>query len=739
MATYYIDPANGTDSQSGQPPVKKLACQVTSASTTVVVPNNTSLTAGMKVFSTDMENSGGLFASGTTISSISGNNVTLSAAAVGTNASATVIFSPAKKTISSVTGLLGQGDVVRVKQSGTPAETAIAASWNSGSSSISGSFPIKVIDNCESAFIDAGNATLSTSTSASSYVEGSKSCFIFGNIGQAMAGVLVYRPVSLDLSGYSRVSMMIACNGLVAMKFNLCSDALGRVPVYSGTIPFGTTLGTSNSSPAPTGMYPVVIDMGQDMTTQINSISFEKLYSINLQFFLHVDNIVACKSASDPNAITHKTLFSTGLSDQWYQVRSLSPTAADLFMDSTLGYPKPSYTGNLYKREPTYTPYSYNFTIGNIGTESNPITISGGWDNVDMGTQTSTETLLQDDKTSTTISIGNNVHLSKFGTVGSVAPISLTGKNNRLTDCQFINTVASSLFSVTSQNAVVTCNNVSVAGLGIAYQTFYSGSPAVFSLGSGSSVSNFKGSFEAVKVIDAGTVFSPTAYESADIVANNSFFSGNYLWANETSTKKAVFSDSTFRKFTSLNCGTSSASALKQVFRNCSFDFTNNATGKVSAFGGSYFESEIRFDKFNQVSTDHRIYKPGGTILSHSGAYRHTASGISWGLSPTSTSLVDSYAPLTLPIARVPVTAGASFSASVWVYRTGSDVSAGIRVKAGDVPALSEQKVLMTAAAGSWEQITLTFTPESSGVVEIEAFAYGTTTSTAYFDDFSAS
>jgi hypothetical protein len=45
----------------------------------------------------------------------------------------------------------------------------------------------------------------------------------------------------------------------------------------------------------------------------------------------------------------------------------------------------------------------------------------------------------------------------------------------------------------------------------------------------------------------------------------------------------------------------------------------------------------------------------------------------------------------------------------------------------------------MTAAADTWEQRTITFTPTETGVVSITVEAYGGTTFIGYADDFSAS
>ena len=52
---------------------------------------------------------------------------------------------------------------------------------------------------------------------------------------------------------------------------------------------------------------------------------------------------------------------------------------------------------------------------------------------------------------------------------------------------------------------------------------------------------------------------------------------------------------------------------------------------------------------------------------------------------------------------------------------------------------VSDVSASMTAAADTWEQLTITFTPTAAGVVEIEAWAYGGTTYSVYVDDIDCS
>jgi hypothetical protein len=41
----------------------------------------------------------------------------------------------------------------------------------------------------------------------------------------------------------------------------------------------------------------------------------------------------------------------------------------------------------------------------------------------------------------------------------------------------------------------------------------------------------------------------------------------------------------------------------------------------------------------------------------------------------------------------------------------------------------------ITAAADTWQEVTLTFTPTEAGVIEVFGYGYGGTTHVGYFDD----
>jgi len=73
------------------------------------------------------------------------------------------------------------------------------------------------------------------------------------------------------------------------------------------------------------------------------------------------------------------------------------------------------------------------------------------------------------------------------------------------------------------------------------------------------------------------------------------------------------------------------------------------------------------------------------------------------------------------------------------MYRTNTGLTARLMCKGGQIAGVAtDVSTAMTAAATTWEEVTITFTPTEIGVVEILAECWGGTTYSLYVDDFSA-
>jgi hypothetical protein len=170
--------------------------------------------------------------------------------------------------------------------------------------------------------------------------------------------------------------------------------------------------------------------------------------------------------------------------------------------------------------------------------------------------------------------------------------------------------------------------------------------------------------------------------------------------------------------------------AVVHNFRN----FTTSETYSL----GTVIGNEIRFTNLNGTANNHKVIMFGGTVLSEL-SVRHTASGISWNLQPTS-ALRDVNFPVQISLAKVAVASSGLVTANAWMQRDNTGLTMQLMCRGGQIGGVaSDVFTTMTVGASTWEQVTITFTPTEAGVVEILAQAYGGTTFNGYVDDFSVS
>jgi len=122
---------------------------------------------------------------------------------------------------------------------------------------------------------------------------------------------------------------------------------------------------------------------------------------------------------------------------------------------------------------------------------------------------------------------------------------------------------------------------------------------------------------------------------------------------------------------------------------------------------------------------------------------RHTASGFSWKID-ISSSTASFSSPIEWEVAKVICNANAQVTASIWVYRDGTGVNGGLRVKASAIEGVGSSNIdayISDTTNNSWVQVSLNFTPTASGTVSIYAMGYipssgGSTSHNVWLDDF---
>jgi hypothetical protein len=161
---------------------------------------------------------------------------------------------------------------------------------------------------------------------------------------------------------------------------------------------------------------------------------------------------------------------------------------------------------------------------------------------------------------------------------------------------------------------------------------------------------------------------------------------------------------------------------------------------KVVISGVSANNFAVICRNYNGSSGDHRSYYVRSAQLFSESSVRHTASGLAWKYSPLNTTYISSVFPMKSVVARVTCAASALVTVKAWVRRTNTGLTAKLVCPGGQIAGVpSNVTATIAAAADTWEELTINFTPTETGTVEIEYQVYGGTTFSAYIDDLTVS
>lgn len=563
--------------------------------------------------------------------------------------------------------------------------------------------------------------TASTNVTTSFNTTSPKEHYVGDNIDISASfttGKAAYFPTgTLDLSGYQQVSFWIRqYTGTVgaagSIDLRLCSDATGTTAVNTISIPVLIT-GT---------WMPITVDLGTNLGSNIQSIAFYVNTDNGAQFF-GFSNIIACKASNSPDSLTLQSLIGKNVTgEMFWPIQSIKGTRVllDLSVASVpsavVGYYGTSETCTTYKREtikvgPTLTSV---LTINDSGTEGSPITFTGGWDRTAMTAQNLQTWLdgLSENTPSFTATGKNYFSISKVAITRFSSAHSIIGSN-----CSFVNL---SFVAVTATNNIQTLGAGSTLRIGhLAGGAITAGTVRTYTciidylVGCvGSSVFNsvetsiLGGTSNAIVANCLSNGFSVSA--NGTLRVNNLIFNTPVALAN-TNGNPIVYLD------------------------NCKINSPTFATFTA------YRDAIIYSSNHDQVAGANRIEMEGGTILS-AVDQRHTASGISWKIQPTNSTTRNSLRPVILSLAKVACGASSLVTVKAWMRRDNTGLTMRLVCKGGQISGVTSDVVsAMTAAADTWEELTITFTPSVAGVVEITAEAWGGTTYSGWVDDMTIS
>ena len=585
---------------------------------------------------------------------------------------------------------------------------------------------------------------------------------------------------TLDLSSYQQISMMFcnratdANNNTSHIRLALCTDDTGDTIAHNVEIP----------GFARRGMFPVVKDFGANLNSAIKSIAIY-IDSDTGTHDIRMTNIVACPASSNASTMTHQHIVgkNTAAEPVWWQPQYLwedhiifgQPSGVDFDYHSYINhgthmstYGHTSETVPLYKILPYYThkintdltqndinKFRFYVKFRDIATanpagtfEASPTTsITGGWNTTDMSTQDSITWIYVGDRSNQFLGGGDdnqsNLHFSHFGLLGMSTTSLYHMRGNNIT----IGTIhqgnqASGLFymsSVRDGNAV--------------FDKFYI-CQAAFS-GIAGSANRFDPMYQKqillkdCKIFGNGSnTFANINYNAEGIMIDNFETYGNrFIFQNQyrqSSTEMVQVKNLIAKNIESLM----GSNPIPAKFYNSTLSFIQQEQYEWTNTHRGHGGSMTSFENYNGTSGDSRIYFDWGNIKTET-SVRHGTAGTAWAFRPTmlfgnTYSRGQLYAnttrlPLYLQIAEFYAVANKEVTCKAFMRRTNTGLSMRLKVNfRKSYPHVSQDHVAnMSANADTWQEVTLTFTPISSGTIYINAEAFGGNSYTGYVDSIS--
>ena len=605
------------------------------------------------------------------------------------------------------------------------------------------------------------SANVTATQNTSDYKEGYSSASIAIAAGFTTGKAAYYAlPASTDFSGYQQVCFWIKqTSGTIgaagATYIALCSDVAGATIVNTCNVP---ALGALNV------WVPVVVNLGANLGATIRSVAFWVVTDNGAQTFL-IDNIFAAKASSSADSLNLTSLISksNGSGDEaWYALQSVNYDVAMIANSNIVistnvflrGYNGTTETVTTYKRETIKTTMAATTTtpvqeVMDSGTAGNPITFSGGWNRTDMSTQTgqtwfdgqsgngrgaliSSKNYASFDKinfcryfnglynnSGTSLAVG-----SIYATACSDSGVYIQGLDSSITDiwtnnCGGAGNTYGLAFSSTAAGArvgTVKCaDNCGDAGVFITTTE----SVTIDTLYGGNNGTN----------TNTGSIYITNSSRitiGSCILKNNAVANGIYITASNAS----INGGST----TGFTAGVTAAGPANLFLNN----FTINEVTEVSSliFGRGTMVYSNRHDN---TDGNNWQWQGSGTINQQTSVVDSPATA-SWRMNPTTASATATAAPLTLKLGTVVCGAGALVTVTARMRRSNTGLTMRLVCPGGQIAGVTSDVTSdMTAAADTWETVTITFTPTKAGGVDIYAYAFGGTTYSGYVCNLAAS
>ena len=442
-----------------------------------------------------------------------------------------------------------------------------------------------------------------------------------------------------------------------------------------------------------------------------------------------------------------------------------------------------------------------NLHIDFNGSSGNPVTVSGGW-NSDYSSQNLNHSILDYKRHKNRFYIsGNYLHVEKLGVCRAHNTVQFNGTQYKVDDfiidsqssgfyaqgtCEKLNIVghfygSNTWFQSSGWRAVDSSGNnatsahkanfnVHISGGGASSQAIYlsnSSSNYVFnklavrgSMYNGNLINFYNGAPFYADTLEISSATQPTHYSSTQFTLNID----NIVLKN-CSYPFRVIGKST------LNAQTYTYSqddaGYKYAWNNQALDIKDGSTATITN-GPTIVDKKIKitdgklFTNNDSITGDfssspieiesgswHKRTAGGvsGAIENFYGngliypnqSIRKTASGYSWKFATQNFSNATTGSPIAIELGSIAVNASSQVTISVWCYRTNTSAIGRLKAKLNTLIGLSSDVTAITSGSvNTWEQISLNFTPTSSGYVDISLEAYDGPGYYVYFDDVAA-
>ncbi len=601
-------------------------------------------------------------------------------------------------------------------------------------------------------WVAATNVTVTQNTT--NFKEGYSSVQIAINstftTGKAASGFI---SPALDLSAYQQVSFWIRqTSGTVATAgqayLALCSDTGGNTVVHQCPVP---ALGALNV------WVPVTVNLGTNLSNSIGSVALYIATDVGAQTFV-LDNVIACKAASSADSINLQSLISKsdGTGDEaWYAIQSINDTTvmlANANSDTSTsinirGYSGATGTVTTYKRETIKTTVATSnaaivSALNDNGTAGSLISYTGGWNRTDMSTQTGQTWL-------------DGLNGNGYGITPSAAGTGSYNYIDRLNVCRYnvglylayagLNAFSVGNTYITACTNGINGNNSTVTNCSYGNLWINNNNSSNITIGgTGNYITNIKNGSNGTS--NNISIQNSDSLHIGSVISNNAGSSG----ISHSSGKNTVVDTATLNNSSS---GVSQSSGPLYINGGSS---AGNSTASFAVTGGSslYCNNfttsdtvEVSFTNPNAVvyanrldNTDNNnwVFQPYGTVNQQTSIVDSPAT-TAWLMRPTSAS-ASATCPILLKLGTVVCAAGSLVTVTARMRRDNTGLTMRLACPGGQISGVSSDVTSdMTAAADTWETVTITFTPTKPGGVDIYAYAFGGTTYSGYVCNLTAS